>query len=303
MAMLQFSERVAAMFLSKFQARGHVLRQIGFLLLLIVAVGLSVWAQTPTSKKHKPKAAKAAEAPAPEAAPPMPPPPPPTPEQMPSRPPTVSYQNGQLSIIAPNSTLSDILQAVKTKTGAAIDIPPGANERVISRFGPGPARDVLAALLNGSHFNYVMIGSDANPTSVAQVILTPRVGGETPPVNQANGARPNPGMPQYSGQVMQPQPYPGGQPVYQPAPGAAPAEDAPAADSEQDDSAAQQDNANGTDEGAPEQVNPGGDGQENNGQPPQVKTPEQLLQELQRQQQIQQQQQQGQPAPPPAPPQ
>lgn len=275
----------------------------------MVAIALSLSAQTAsTSKKHKPKAAKAAQAPAPEVAenPPAPPPPP-TPEQMPARPPTVSYQNGQLSIIAPNSTLSDILQAVKTKTGAAIDIPAGANERVISRFGPGPAREVLAALLNGSHFNYVMIGSDANPTSVAQVILTPRVGSESPAPTQANGAMPNPGMPQYPGQDMQPQPNPGGQVIYQQPPVVSQGEDAPAADSEQDDSAAQQDPNGGDEGGAPEQANQDADGQDNNGQP-QVKTPEQLLQELQRQQQIQQQQQQGQPgapAPvqPPAPPQ
>jgi len=212
---------------------------------------------------------------------------------MPARPPTVNYQNGQLSIVAPNSTLSDILQAVKSKTGASIDIPPGANERVVSRFGPGPARDVLAALLNGSHFNYVMIGSDANPTSVAQVILTPRTGGETAPVTQA-GTQPNPGMPQYPGQVMQPQPYGGGQAVYQPVPPQP--DEAPPADSEEDDSAAQpQDNPNG-DEGASDQANQGNDGQEN--PQPQVKTPEQLLQELQRQQQIQQQQQQQQGQPP-----
>lgn len=294
------------MFSSKFQASWRVLRLIGFVLFLVLALMLGAWAQTaPKSKKLKPKAAKAADAQAPEQGTPAPPPPPPTPEHMPPRPPTVSYQNGQLSIVAPNSTLSDILQAVKSKTGAAIDIPAGANERVVSRFGPGPARDVLASLLNGTHFNYVMIGSDANPTSVAQVILTPRVGGETPPVNQANGAMPNPGTPQYPGQVMQPQPYPGNQAVYQQPPGAAPQGDDAAADAEQDDSAAQQDNGNGTDEGAPEQVNQGADGQDNNGQQtPQVKTPEQLLQELQRQQQIQQQQQQqGQPVPPPAPPQ
>jgi len=300
--MLQFSEKVAAMSSSKIQACPRGLRQIGLVLLLMAAVALSVWAQNaPTSQKsnktHKIK--KTDPAPA-EVVAPTPPPPPPTPEQMPARPPTVSYQNGQLSIVAPNSTLSDILQAVKSKTGAAIDIPPGATERVVSRFGPGPARDVLAALLNGSHFNYVMIGSDANPASVAQVILTPRVGGETAPVNQANGQMPNPGMPQYSGQVMQPQPYPGSQP-----PAAAdPAED-PAADAEQqqDDGAAQQDE-NGADQGAPEQANQSPDGQDNS--QPQVKTPEQLLQELQRQQQIQQQQQQqqpGQPVPPPAPPQ
>lgn len=307
--MLQFSEKVASMFPSKINARWTVLN-VGFVFLLIMQLGLNVYGQTaPRSKKQKPAAAKAVETQVPDTATatPTPPPPPPTPEQMPARPPTVSYQNGQLSIIAPNSTLSDILQAVKTKTGAAIDVPPGANERVISRFGPGPARDVLAALLNGTHFNYVMIGSDANPSSVAQVILTPRVGGETAPVNQANGAMPNPGVQQYPGQVVQSQPYPGGQPVYQQQPPAAQAEDAPAADSEQDDSAAQQqDDGSGADQGAPEQANQGADdGQDNNGQP-QVKTPEQLLQELQRQQQIQQQQQQqqqAQPVPPPAPPQ
>lgn len=298
------------MFPVKIQARRQLLRH-SVLVFLLLALGLSVCAQTPSkSKKQKPKAAKAAATEAPETAA-APPPPPPTPEQMPARAPTVTYQNGQLSIIAPNSTLNDILQAVKTKTGASIDIPAGANERVVSRFGPGPARDVLAALLNGSHFNYVMIGSDANPTSVAQVILTPRVGGETPPVNQANGAMPNPGMPQYPGQAVQPQPYPGAQPGYQQPPGTVAAgEDAPSPDAEQDESATQPDDANGADQGgAPEQVQ-GADGQDPSGQqPPQVKTPEQLLQELQRQQQIQQQQQEqqqqqpGQPVPPPAPPQ
>lgn len=275
------------------------MRKIAAVILLIAATSLALWAQSTTkTKKHK---AKAGQKPQPEqVATPTPPPPPPTPEQMPARPPTVSYQNGQLSIVAPNSTLSDILQAVKSKTGASIDVPAGANERVVSRFGPGPARDVLAALLNGSHFNYVMIGSDTNPTSVAQIILTPRTGGESPPQNAMGAQMPNPGLPQYSGQVMRPQPYPGAQPGYQ-APQPQP-DDSPAPDTEEDDSAAQQDNGNPGDEGAPEQVNQGNDGQEN--PQPQVKTPEQLLQELQRQQQMQQQQQQGQPPlQPPQPPQ
>ncbi|MBV8892586.1 MAG: hypothetical protein JO266_11560 [Acidobacteria bacterium] len=272
----------------QFHLRPKTLGQTTVVVLFILAATLSVGSQTsPKIKKQKLKPAETAEIEATAAS--APPPPPPTPEQMPPRPPTVSYQNGQLSIVAPNSTLSDILQAVRSKTGASIDIPPGANERVVSRFGPGPARDVLAALLNGSHFNYVMIGSDANPTSVAQVILTPRTGGESPPAGQPGSQMPNPGAPQYSGQVMRPQPYPGAQVVYQPAPAG---EEPPPADSEEDDAAgAQQDNGNGPDENA-EQPNPA-DGQEN-GQP-QVKTPEQLLQELQRQQQIQQQQQQQQP--------
>ena len=41
-------------------------------------------------------------------------------------PPQVSYQNEQLTIVAPNSTLGDILRAVRKQTGAEIEIPVGA---------------------------------------------------------------------------------------------------------------------------------------------------------------------------------
>src|SRR5690242_8908758 len=49
--------------------------------------------------------------------------PPPTLEQMPASPPEVTFAGGQLTIAASNSTLADILQAVKAKTGAAMDVP------------------------------------------------------------------------------------------------------------------------------------------------------------------------------------
>jgi len=95
-----------------------------------------------------------------------------TPEQMPPRPPQVSYSNGQLLVIAHNSTLADILSAVSSQTGAVIDVPPGSgSERVAGRIGPGPARDVLAALLNGSQFDYIIVASLANPAGVEHVIL------------------------------------------------------------------------------------------------------------------------------------
>jgi len=82
---------------------------------------------------------------------------------MPAVPPKVSFSNGMLTIVAQNSTLGDILRAVRTQTGAAVEIPPNATERVVIHLGPGAPRDVLAALLNGSHFNYVMLGSPTNP--------------------------------------------------------------------------------------------------------------------------------------------
>lgn len=267
----------------------HVYRDITLVFLMLAGVALSGFGQRggqqAKQKRHPGKKAQAEAVAAPQPAPP--PPPPPTPEQMPSRPPSVTYQNGQLSIVAPNSTLKDILQAVKSKTGAAIDIPAGANERVVSRFGPGPPRDVIAALLNGSHFNYVMIGSDGSPDSVAQVILTPRIGGaEAGPANPGQGTQQN--QPAYSGQVFQPHPFPPQGVPNNPQPDAQGPQ--PGAESEEEQDAAEQDNGNAVDEGAPEQVTQEG---QDNGQP-QVKTPEQLLQELQRQQQMQQQQQQQQ---------
>ena len=98
-----------------------------------------------------------------------------SPEQMPPRPPKVTYLDGQLTILAENSSLADILSAVSSQTGVVIDLPPGSgSDRVASRMGPGPARDVLAALLNGSRFDYVMTGSPSNPAGVEHIILIPR---------------------------------------------------------------------------------------------------------------------------------
>jgi hypothetical protein len=150
---------------------------------LIPLLVLHAAAQQAMPHKRPAKAAKKA---APELPPaPVPPPPPPTPEQMPAVPPQVHYSQGQLTIVAENSTLGDILRAVRAKTGAAVDVPPNATERVVTHLGPGPARDVLAALLNGTHFNYVMLGSAAHPDSVDRLILTSKSGGAPEPAPPA----------------------------------------------------------------------------------------------------------------------
>lgn len=95
-----------------------------------------------------------------------------TPEQRPAEVPNVTYIGGKLRVFAKNSTLSDILQAIAARTGAAIEVPEGASERVVTQLGPAPARDVIAALLNGSHYNYVLVGTEADSAEVARVIVT-----------------------------------------------------------------------------------------------------------------------------------
>jgi len=178
-------------------------------------------------------------------------------------PPQVTFQNNQLTIVAPNSTLADILRAVRKQTGAEIEVPP-APERVVTRLGPGPARSVVAELLNGSRFNYILLGSPSDDSVLARVVLVAKSGPDVTPIagGVQAGLAPNPQNPQDSSQDMN--------------------------DSQSADDSANDDNTPEPPAAEPEQApNP----PEQNA----IKTPQQMLQEMQqRQMQLQQQQQQGQ---------
>jgi hypothetical protein len=180
-------------------------------------------------------------------------------------PPQVSYQNGQLTIVAANSTLGDILRAVRKQTGAEIEIPE-ARERVVTHLGPGPAREVMVELLNGSRFNYVLLGSPQDASALTRVVLVPKTGPDNTTLN-AQQTQPQPIVNQ-NANMAQPQEV-------------LDANDADAVEENADESA---------DQGA-ESEQPAAPGQQ-----PEVKTPQQMLQEMQqRQLQLQQQQLQGQP--------
>jgi len=238
-----------------------------------------------TPDKSSPASAQAAGATSasaqPEAAP-APPPPPPTLAQMPAVPPTVEYQAGKLTIIAENSTLGDILRAVRQKSGAAVEVPANATERVVIHMGPAPIHDVLVSLLDGSSFNYVMVGSPNDPNAVTRVVLTPKPAGGPEVASAAAPTQPPP--------MAAPQPFAGAQRNF--------GNNAPEADADTD---GQENNDDADDQPppAPDQApqadgqSPDADGQP--GAPGVVKTPQQMLEELQRQQQqqqlIQQQQQ------------
>jgi hypothetical protein len=87
--------------------------------------------------------------------------------------PVVTYRNGQLTIDAENTTLADVLKLVAEKTGATIELPPGSGlERIVEHSGPGRANDVLTQLLNGSHFNFIIVNSPQHPYEPAQVVLS-----------------------------------------------------------------------------------------------------------------------------------
>ncbi len=222
--------------------------------------------------------------------PPPPSPPPMTLANMPPGRPRVLYRNGELSIASDNSTLSEILNAVHTQTGASIDMPSGGgSERVVARLGPGPADQVLAKLLNGSHFDYVIMGEDGQPGAVKTVLLRPKQGGGE------NSSAPSEVAGQTSFGAQRPQVNAG-----MPPNGSASAGDDEAGqqpDTSADEGVEAPDDANIQQQPPPAEAQPEPEqqngNQPNGNQPNQgVKTPEQLLQELQRMQQMQQQQQQ-----------
>jgi hypothetical protein len=91
--------------------------------------------------------------------------------------PLVSYQGGQLTIDAENTTLAALLALVAEKTGAVIDIPHGSGmDPVVEHAGPGPANEVIAQLLNGSPFNFIIVGSPLYPEEPAKVLLSLKPG-------------------------------------------------------------------------------------------------------------------------------
>jgi hypothetical protein len=204
-----------------------------FVLALLLAGGLCLPAAV--SGQALPAASSPSAAPAAPSAPP---------DQLPTSTPQVTYSQGQLKISAQNSTLRDVLAMVRTRTGVVIEGPTNqANERVAIELGPGPVTDVLRQLLEGSKFDYVILGNAGKP-GVERVILSVRGAAPAQPVAQATPAneppeeepivdepaadagpdaqpvppgQPVPGQPNFPGAAVQPEGVDAnGQPVQQP---------------------------------------------------------------------------------------
>ena len=134
----------------------------------------------------------------------------------------IKYLHGMLSIRSNKATLSEVLYAVQQKTGADIAIPAGAEqEKVVAYVEPAPAPEVLARLLNGSRFNFLILSAPDDPNKLDRVILSTRMDGnfvaplpqmqndnagnddDEPPVVQNNQQQPDNPMPAAEQQMPQ----------------------------------------------------------------------------------------------------
>ena len=104
--------------------------------------------------------------------------------------PQVRFQNGLLEIRAQNSSMGDVLRAVQRATGASIDFPGFASERVTVNLGPGALRDIVTSLLDGSRYDYILLASQQS-NFIERILLTMRRDsrGLAPSLNAADGGQ------------------------------------------------------------------------------------------------------------------
>lgn len=89
----------------------------------------------------------------------------------------VHYADGKLIVDATNASLNQILREISHKTG--IKLTGGVtDERVYGHYGPAAPSEVLASLLDGTESNMLLVANTHGPS---ELILTPRLGGPTPP--------------------------------------------------------------------------------------------------------------------------
>lgn len=130
---------------------------------------------------------------------------------------TIFFQHGLLSLTSNQGSLAEVLTEIGLATGADMSIPAGAEqEKVVASLGPGSPRDVLAQLLNGSRYNFIIMGSSADANQLARVLISVKSPGEVDipilpsPAPQADPGPPPPDVAAAAPPSNMPQPNPPG---------------------------------------------------------------------------------------------
>ncbi len=209
---------------------------------------------------------------------------------------TVHMDASGLDIRAKNSSLSQILREVSAATGMKVE-GFSRDERVFGNFGPADPHQVLSDLLDGSGYNVIMLG-DAGKGTPKVLSLSLRAKAGQPDVAPETAAQQTPTIGpngDEDGEQMADEPADGeaGVPVPEAAPGpdgATPPDAAPPLDGTNPvlDGTGQPVDRGAESDGSPQSDGANPQGDTGNPQTPEgengagVRTPEQILQDLQR---------------------
>ena len=96
--------------------------------------------------------------------------PPPAPKKV-----EISFQDGRLRLVSNKASLAEVLNEVRAQLNADIVVPAGAEQEVVAvALGPSTPRDVISRLLDGSRYNFIIVGTDADANQVERVVLSPK---------------------------------------------------------------------------------------------------------------------------------
>jgi hypothetical protein len=87
----------------------------------------------------------------------------------------VDFSHGELTVVAQHATLGLVLKLIGARTGAVIDMAPELqNEPVVAQLGPGPAHEVLVALLDSPRIDYIVLAPGNDPNGVQRIVVRTR---------------------------------------------------------------------------------------------------------------------------------
>ena len=109
-------------------------------------------------------------------------------EELPARAPHVTYRDHQLYVDSDNATLPEVLTTICKAMGAQIDLPTNVESDRVAFHLAGPARQVIAALLDDGKFGYVIVSSPEDPLEVQRLVLTSQ-SKDTPQAKSPAGRR------------------------------------------------------------------------------------------------------------------
>jgi hypothetical protein len=95
-------------------------------------------------------------------------------EPKPPPPPVVTYRDGLLSVTAEDAPLQNILDSIHASTGASIEAP-SLDLRVTVQLEPQSPAQAIAALLQGTHLDYAILGGTSDRDRILRIIVTPKL--------------------------------------------------------------------------------------------------------------------------------
>jgi type II secretory pathway component GspD/PulD (secretin) len=87
----------------------------------------------------------------------------------------ITFQDGRLRLVSNKASLAEVLNEIRAQLNADIVVPAGAEQEMVAvALGPSTPRDVISKLLDGSRYNFIIVGTDADANQVERVVLSPK---------------------------------------------------------------------------------------------------------------------------------